>query len=245
MKNITTIGIIFILFIFIFLISINDRKDIPSQPDSTQLVLTQSIVANPVSEVSKTDTNTMKKNREDWDNAPVLYVEFIRGQRVEILSVEEFDNGDAKIIVQRWPSGTIAKKHIGVPNGSKAGYNFNYRNGAYSDYDIATLKELASQEDKDAQLMLAHKLLRNNRRDDSIPYFFAAASNGYTAGFDQLALNYMIEGDNTTAYAYKLLAYENAPDNIRIKYDRFGNRLSDDSRARALDIANQLIKSFE
>ncbi len=140
-------------------------------------------------------------NMKDWKSTKKLREEVISEEKSTI----EF--GDIHRILYKLRDGTTIEVRTGIIGLKAFGYSFNYTEHAYNDYSMNTLRILAQNNDRDAQMLLADILSqKKSTYDESNIWFIEAAKNGYYAALDRVALNYFRLGDNTRSEAFRILA---------------------------------------
>ncbi len=171
----------------------------------------------------------------------VAFRDILIGQ--EVISESFSDDGDISIREILMDVGSIATIYAGIPGGSDRGYNFRPDEHAYSEYDNDVLAELADKNDREAQMLLGSRLIRNDEMFSvGEKYLHQAAKNGYTGAYHFLSTLYSLREDFISAHAYNIVL-KSIKDPIGIRFiTNFEDKLTEEELREAKKFAEDIEK---
>ncbi len=207
---------------------------------------------------TKYEIKEQEEREEDLSLLPSLDTKCYTSQRSggnkkthcrELIKIIHHDNGDLWKEIWRHSDGTIRTKIINYIDGYDNGWNIKVYEHEYWDYELETLKIMAEQNDRDAQLILANKLFLGSSkaidRKQARKYALMAAKNGHTNAILILANSYK-EEDKAKQRAYLIISSKHSPKYLaQFNEVRIGHRAwTNEQIAKSEELMNELEKEI-
>ncbi|MCW8879747.1 MAG: hypothetical protein OQJ89_00415 [Kangiellaceae bacterium] len=215
-------------------------------------------VADSTDDATEEDKNEVLV--EDLKKQPALYTEYIDDYPLDVLKVESVNDGALIQKTYRNPDGKVWVNLTEINVGADSGYQFDGRTHPYKDYKVDEITQLAEQGDREAQMLLAYRIVHDVRnmervdgnrlvvkaeaRDRANKWYEKAAMQGYTAAFYYLSDNYHKSGDHVAAYAYQLLESEVADPDVKGILKRKSNDFTEQEKTEALELVTLLKQKY-
>ncbi len=255
MKKIIFPSVTLILILFVSFYSSWDKKN---EEDLTKTkIVSEQVEESTLPHESKTTPekittleNFSKDENNKISNSPkntidpesvVAFTDPVTG--IKVISEEYTDGGNVIKTTVLLPDGTKGTISRGFSGGTDTGYNFRSHEHSYNVYDNDMLAQMADNNDRDAQMLLGQRLIRNDKTFATGEKFLnKAAKEGYTAAYFILSDMYVREKNYKSAYVYHLVL-KSIDDPIGIRntehlMDKITKREAQEAKKIAQEIIN-------